>query len=59
MIPQAVNQIHPFFNVHMVGQNNMENMAKNNSKEINFQHYIDGVKAKKMSWNFLWMLWKI
>ena len=27
-------------------------MAKNNSEEINFQHYVDGVKQKKLSWNF-------
>ena len=52
MRSQAVNQIYPFFNVHLVEQNNMENMAKNNSKEINFQHYIDGVKTKKIPWNF-------
>ena len=52
MRSQAVNQIYPFFNVHLVEQNNMENMAKNNSKEINFKHYIDGVKTKKIPWNF-------
>ena len=27
-------------------------MAKNNAEEINFQHYVDGVKQKKLSWNF-------
>ena len=27
-------------------------MAKKNSEEINFQHYVDGVKQKKISWNF-------
>ena len=27
-------------------------MAKNNSEEIKFQHYVDGVKQKKLSWNF-------
>ena len=27
-------------------------MAKNNSEEINFQHYVDGVKRKKLPWNF-------
>ena len=27
-------------------------MAQNNSKEINFQHYVDGVKEKKITWNF-------
>ena len=27
-------------------------MAKNNSEEINLQHYVDGVKQKKLSWNF-------
>ena len=25
-------------------------MAKNNSEEINFQQYVDGVKQKKLSW---------
>ena len=51
MRSQAVNQIYPFFNVHLVEQNNMENTAKNNSKEINFQHYVDLVKQKGMHWN--------
>ena len=27
-------------------------MEQNNSKEINFQHYVDGVKEKKITWNF-------
>ena len=27
-------------------------MAKSNSEEINFQFFVDGVKEKKMSWNF-------
>ena len=27
-------------------------MAKNNSDKINFQHYVDGVKLKKISWNY-------
>ena len=27
-------------------------MAKNNSKEINFQQYINGVKQQKISWHF-------
>ena len=27
-------------------------MAKINSEEINFQHYVDGVKQKKIPWNF-------
>ena len=27
-------------------------MAKNNSEEINFQQYVDGVKQKKISWKF-------
>ena len=27
-------------------------MAKNNSEEINFQNYIDGVKQKEISWKF-------
>ena len=27
-------------------------MAKNNSKEINFQQYIEGVKQQKISWHF-------
>ena len=27
-------------------------MSKNNSEEVNFQQYIDGVKEKKLSWNF-------
>ena len=27
-------------------------MAKNNSEEINFQHFVDGVKVKKISWNY-------
>ena len=26
-------------------------MAKNNSEEINFQHYVDSVKQKKLNWN--------
>ena len=30
----------------------MKNMAKNNFKEINFKHYVDGVKTKKIPWNF-------
>ena len=37
-----------------IGRTNiyMEKMAKNNSEEINFQHYVDGVKQKKLPWNF-------
>ena len=27
-------------------------MEQNNSEEINFQHYVDGVKRKKLPWNF-------
>ena len=27
-------------------------MAKNNSEEINFQFFIDGMKQKKITWNF-------
>ena len=27
-------------------------MEKNNFEEINFQHYVDGVKENKISWNF-------
>ena len=27
-------------------------MAKNNFEEINFQYYVDGVKRKKISWNY-------
>ena len=27
-------------------------MAKNNSEEINFQHFVDGVRLKKISWNY-------
>ena len=27
-------------------------MAKNNSQEINFQKFVDGVKQKQISWNF-------
>ena len=27
-------------------------MAQNNSEEINFQQYVDGVKQKYISWNF-------
>ena len=27
-------------------------MARNNSDEINFQHYVDGVKLKKIPWNY-------
>ena len=27
-------------------------MEKNNFEEINFQHYVDGVKRKKLPWNF-------
>ena len=27
-------------------------MARNDSDEINFQHYVDGVKLKKISWNY-------
>ena len=27
-------------------------MAKNNSEEINFQYYFEGVKQKKISWDF-------
>ena len=26
-------------------------MTKNNSKEINFQHYVEAVKSQEMTWN--------
>ena len=26
-------------------------MAKNNSEEFNFQHYVDAVKQKRIDWN--------
>ena len=26
-------------------------MVKNNSEEINFQHYVDSVKQKRIDWN--------
>ena len=34
-----------------INEEKIEKMTKNNSKEINFQHYVEAVKSQEMTWN--------